>query len=215
MTTNRLIFLLLVIATTIRAAEPQLTSVCDILKDPVQWDGRMIEVRAPVMGVQDYMVMAPECAVTVEVKGTKFPMGFSLVSPNIKSVIIHQVDFPYDQAAWIELGRWDREAGRRKEQVWATVVGLFETKVPLDELVKLVNEKKPRLVDRGFGHMGGAPGQIVVKTLRDFRIERNPSQAAFASAEYFTRLPCDAEQRENYLAKRCDLGRGDRLPMTR
>jgi len=44
---------------------------------------------------------------------------------------------------------------------------MFETKAPLESLV---DERAPFRF-RGFGHMGGSPGQILIKNVKDINIE--------------------------------------------
>jgi hypothetical protein len=53
-----------------------------------------------------------------------------------------------------------------KDRIWMTYIGLFETR-----------DYKPSEVGRdrayGFGHMNSAPGQLVIKTVKDLQVERN------------------------------------------
>jgi len=150
-----------------RAGEVQPIGICEILKDPAPWNGKMIEVTGPIVSVQDYWVMGTGCDGMLEVKSTKFLSGFVLEYPSNKATHYHKVNFDWDQASRAELNTLADEAKRTKRKVIATVVGMFETQVPIDKLIDMTAPYKYR----GFGHMGGAPGQIIVKTIKNMRIE--------------------------------------------
>ncbi len=150
------------------AEETTAVSVCDLLANPVRWEGKIIEVRAPIEAVQDYWVTGEACSARIVVKGTTFFAGFVLRDNTSKSLTRKQVDFRWDSASVEQLNAALLEAETTKSHVRATVVGMFETVVPLD---RLIDEHAP-FKFRGFGHMGGAPGQILVKTVKDIRIEK-------------------------------------------
>ena len=63
----------------------------------------------------------------------------------------------------------------KTELIQATVIGLFETKVPTESLVQ-VTPVHPEGARAGYGHMAGWAAQIVVKTITDMRIEKKPEQ---------------------------------------
>ena len=58
------------------------------------------------------------------------------------------------------------------DRLWLTYVGLFETKEKLEVAVY----PNGRLVPFGFGHLGSAPGRLLIITARDPIIEhrKNP-----------------------------------------
>jgi hypothetical protein len=59
------------------------------------------------------------------------------------------------------------------QRIHATVVGLFETKTPIEDLVYF-SVAHPEGWRIGFGHLGAWPAQILVKTIADMRIEQKP-----------------------------------------
>jgi hypothetical protein len=131
----------------------------------------MIEVTGPIMSVQDYWVMGTGCDGVLQVKGSKFLSGFVLQHPFNKNSYYHRVNFDWDQASRAELEAVADEARRTKGRAYATVVGLFETRVPIDSLI----DATAPYSNRGFGHMNGAPGQIIVKAIKNMRIdEKDP-----------------------------------------
>ncbi len=129
----------------------------------------MIEVTGPIMSPPEgsFWVMGVGCDGVLEVKGTKFPSGFVFEDPFAKRTHYHVVDFSWDRKSKDELDFFVREAARTKHRVVATVVGLFETLDPIDGLI---NNNAP-FKYQGFGHEGGSPGQIIVKTVKNMRIE--------------------------------------------
>jgi len=141
-------------------------AICDVLRDPVKWNEKMVEVSGPILAVQNYWVMGQGCDGVLNIKETTFPSGFVLAPlPDVQ----HQNSKDYE--AWVKLDVLTLEATRTKRQVFATVTGRFETRDPIDSLI---NESAPNKY-QGFGHMGGAPGQIIVKIIRNLRIDDKDS----------------------------------------
>lgn len=167
-----IIAFLFISAAGVRADEAvHQVAVCDVLRDPVRWNGKLIEVTGPIMTVQDYWVMGLGCEGAVKVKGVTFPSGFVLQHPFNKRLYSHAVDFDWDRQSKDELDFLAKEAMRTKQRVFATVVGIFETRDPIDGLI---NTNAP-FKYQGFGHEGGAAGQIIVKTVKKMRIEEKDS----------------------------------------
>src|SRR5437868_4900136 len=93
-------FISLMFAVSVSGAEEaNVVSVCDLLANPVQWDGKIIEVRAPIEAVQGYWVMGQACSARIVVKGTTFFAGFVLRDNTSKSLTRKQVDFRWDSAS--------------------------------------------------------------------------------------------------------------------
>jgi hypothetical protein len=74
-----------------------------------------------------------------------------------------------DEEALNEFLALQRRVDRRTEHIQATVIGVFETRTPIDDLVKHDGHNPYN----GFGHMNAAPAQILVRTMTDMRIEDN------------------------------------------
>ena len=170
------IVFLLVFAAGVKADDDALekVAVCAVLRNPVRWNGKMIEVAGPIISPPEdsFWVMGVGCDGVLEIKGTKFPSGFVFEDPSNNRTHYHIVNFSWDRQSKDELDSFVREARRTKQRVIATVVGLFETLDPIDGLI---NNDAP-VKYQGFGHMGGAPAQIIVRTVKNLRIEaRDPS----------------------------------------
>jgi hypothetical protein len=97
-----------------RAEQAESVSICEILRDPARWNGKMIEVTGPIMSVQDYWIMGTGCDGVLEVKGTKFLSGFVLQHPFNKHSYYHRVNFDGDQASRAKLEAFAGEARRTK-----------------------------------------------------------------------------------------------------
>jgi hypothetical protein len=61
---------------------------------------------------------------------------------------------------------------RKGKRLSAVVTGLFETRIPTDKLVRK-NVRTGENQRIGFGHMGGFPAQIVVRSIANIRIEKS------------------------------------------
>ncbi len=151
--------------------QPKPVSICDLFEDPVKWNGVLIKVSgdlAPGSGEGGPWLSGLKCKAQIVVKGARFPNLIELTDPKDRSRL-HQTDLEWDEQSRDRLAHMIYSIDRQAEHIYATVVGIFETRVPLD---RLVDETAPS-PDRGFGHMGGTPAQILVKTITDFRVERN------------------------------------------
>lgn len=141
--------------------------VCNLLSDPAIWNGKLVEVRGQIIASNDYWIRGTECPDRIRAKGTVFIAGFVFADPQNKKLTAHNVDFHWDLSTLGQLDSALTTAEKTKRHVWATIVGMFETRLPLTDLI---DEKAPYKF-RGFGHMGSAPGQILIKYLKDISIE--------------------------------------------
>ena len=108
------------------------------------------------------------CQSRVVINGEKFPDIIQLTDPQDRLDRLHAVEFESDKSALAQFSGWLSYLAGKNEALYVTVIGMFETRVPLTELVQ---EQLP-FKDNGFGHMGGAPAQILVKTMTDMRATR-------------------------------------------
>lgn len=115
-----------------------------------------------------YIEAGEDCLVKLDVKGVHFPNSIYIVSPSFPPIFFHHpIDFEWDQASWAAYNSAISKMDQKAEIIRATVVGLFESRVPINDLVY---GGEPN----GFGHLNGHPAQIVVKTMIDLRIEKKP-----------------------------------------
>jgi hypothetical protein len=129
----------------------------------------MVEIRGVLEfargGESGPFISAPWCKETITVHGHVFRNALVLTSPQDESRL-HRVEYKVDERAIRNMNDMRARTSGRPEEVHATVIGLFETRSPVTELVR----EKDVYVMNGFGHMNDAPGQILVRTIRDMRV---------------------------------------------
>jgi len=168
----------LVLTSVVGAQSPETVSVCNLFDNLVKWDGQMVEVGAyiqtqppPGRPENGIWVSGRECPSRIVVKGISFPNTINLSDPQNRVTRIHAVTFEWDETSRSALAGLLARIDPTREHILATIVGLFETRTPLDDLV-VVNRAHPEGNRLGFGPQGPHPAQILVKTIRNMRIEK-------------------------------------------
>ncbi len=108
-----------------------------------------------------------DCRYELKTSGVVWPNIIWLAYPrNGSSSVLDHADFQVDWEAVRRVARYVGEHGfdRQKDQLEETLVGLFVTYSDLD---KRVNPGIPSALRLGFGHLGAAPAQLVIQTVRD------------------------------------------------
>lgn len=147
--------------------------ICELFRNPAAWNGRMIRVRAAIRtwegGETEPSLSGSSCTTKIKIKGHEFLNEIHLQIPEDQKLRAHDVNFRWDDSSFGRFVLLLQEVDRKNQHICATVIGMFETRTPLPDLIQ---EKRP-FPDNGFGHLGWAPAQILVKTMRDMRIEPN------------------------------------------
>ena len=105
--------------------------------------------------------------------GVEFENTINLADPTLpRSILDHDVDFAWDNASSNQFSLLLNQLDPSTEEIHATVVGLFVTKVPTEKLIYLLRPNEPHRV--GYGHLGGHPAQIIVKTMYNMRVQKKP-----------------------------------------
>jgi hypothetical protein len=81
---------------------------------------------------------------------------------------VHDVTFRWNRGAFDRLTPAFLSADRERHVVKATFVGLLETRPDLEQLVG------PKDQPLGFGHLGAAPAQMLIKDIIDVAVEDKP-----------------------------------------
>jgi hypothetical protein len=152
----------------IATAQIKAASVCEILSDLERFSGKMVSLRAEVLSSVDTWLAAENCKLRIRVNGVAFDNLIAIVWPDSPIVQISRprVPFPSDEISFDKLNAAMRARDIRRDQVHANVEGLIVTRHPAMALVP--KSGLPRQL--GFGHLNGAPAQIIVKTMSDFVI---------------------------------------------
>jgi hypothetical protein len=148
----------------------QSVDICTLFRDPARWNGVMIRVQGAIVsgaGEGGPWLSGEQCSGQIEVKGEKFPNIIELADPR-NNVGLHAVNFQRDEAARDKFILLLEKIYGKREHLRATVIGLFETRTPLDDLI----HERPHYFN-GFGDQGGAPAQILVKTMIDMAVEHS------------------------------------------
>jgi len=147
-------------------SNPPILSVCEILSNPLQYDGQLIRIHDVIKGTEEGAWFAGEqCPEVFVTEGHAWPSLISLEVPG-NPFQLHPVDFSYDFASQDRLLPKYKQLKRRLSEnciAW-TYTGVFETR-------KDWTTPEARTIDpgrlRGFGHLNAAPGQLLLKSADD------------------------------------------------
>jgi hypothetical protein len=149
---------------------PKGVDVCTLLSDPLRWNGKFVRVLGQLeLGNFEGgpWLSGSKCSTKFKVEDVTFPNVIGLTAPSTKfyqvGFQLHHVDFQWDSTDWDRFNRALHQVDPETERVAVTVVGMFETRDPLSELVR-----KGRTF--GLGPAGDSPVQILVKTIPEIRI---------------------------------------------
>lgn len=157
--------------------EPIRVEACDLFRDPSAFNGKMVAASGviqilPGSGETGPWLSTTACPVRISVKGFEYADTISITPPWYPPIFFdHKVDFTWDRTNYAELNALMKKMDARTEQIRATVVGLFETRVPTDLLV-IATASHPEGQRNGYGHQNQDPAQIIVKTVTGMHIEK-------------------------------------------
>lgn len=146
------------------AAEPERVDLCSLVADPVKWDGRMIAVRGPIYAprLDGFLELSTaQCPTKISAKGHEFDPFILLADGRIYPSRF-KVDFVFPHDDSVLRSYLHSVSGERAGRLYGTVEGLFETRVPLDDLIK----ETARNPYNGFGD-GTGPAQLLVKSITE------------------------------------------------
>jgi hypothetical protein len=166
-----------------RGQPPARVNVCDLFRDLSAFNGRMISVTAAIRALPGSREVAPwldagDCPAKIRVKGFDYMNTIYLTSSRLPPPFVdHKVDFDWDTASAVALAGLLSRMDATTEEIHATVIGLFETRVPTDSLI-VVTPAHPEGRRVGYGHLGNNPAQIIVETVEDMYIQKKRDVAA-------------------------------------
>ncbi len=142
---------------------PPSVSVCDVIKDPTAYRGRMVAVT----GVYWYG-LRQACAEPLVTAGHTWPSALEFVDSSEAGQTGEPVSFQTDLRSWDDLNKTvirEAKAGRRGA-IWVKITG------------KLLAPEKyiedGRLVTLGYGHLGVFPAELVVESVSDIEVRPVP-----------------------------------------
>jgi hypothetical protein len=152
------------------AQKIEVHSICTILGDMQRFNKKVIAVRGVVTGSSEGSWLTDDsCSLRLVTEGYVWRNSISIESPGAIP-IRDEIDFQLDQAALDRIAKQVKKMryNRAADRLWLTYVGLFET----SEKLQVATYPDGRRVPMGFGHLGGAPGQLLIKIEMDPFIER-------------------------------------------
>jgi hypothetical protein len=140
---------------------PRTLTVCDILSDALSYDGELVRIRGEIVGTDEgTWYKGEDCPGVLVTEGYVWPSLIAIEAPG-NPLQIHSVNFEYDFSGMKRLTPGYKKLRRRMPDrciAW-TYTGVFETR---KEWSKMMNGNP-----RGFGHLNGAPGELIVKSADD------------------------------------------------
>lgn len=142
--------------------------ICDVLRNPVSFNGKVVAIRGFFSDTDEGNWLMGECPVPLSTAGYVWKSHIFLIPPG-SNFVLHATEYSEDTAA---LKAFADKLKRRKDpirdKVLVTVVGKIETRENLE--MEVYRDRDGRVRPAGFGHMNGAPAQLVLKTVRDVSI---------------------------------------------
>jgi hypothetical protein len=149
------------------SAPARALTVCEVLAEPLKYDGQMLTIRGSLDGSGDgAWLTSTRCPDVMVTDGHVWPVLISLQYPDHKNRL-HPVTFKFDAASERRIGAKYRELARSADGkclVW-TYTGVFETR--RDWSTARAPHPGGPSPFVGFGHLGVAPAQLLLKSADD------------------------------------------------
>jgi len=153
------------------ASIPEKVTVCQVLADPLKYNGRLILLGGESFGTDEgSWLTASGCPTQFVTGGHVWPNSIFLqANPNDRNNL-HKVDFAYDfgseAPAYAKAKSLEEKYPGRKLR-W-TFEGLLETRTDWESFHARYPNGTSRYI--GFGHLGEAPAQLILKALHDVSV---------------------------------------------
>jgi hypothetical protein len=137
---------------------PPTHSVCDLLENPLNFNGKLVAVKGLIQGGDGFWIYDDQCPPRIRVQGRTYENIIAIANPTMP-LRLHDAEFDTDDDSVALIGRAFGQDKTMRPQVSATLVGLFETRPGL-------NLTAPNGSSLGFGHLGRAPAELLLKECR-------------------------------------------------
>lgn len=158
---------------------PTAVSVCEVLSKPLAFDGRIVTISGVEEGTDEGLWLAGDCPTHWVTEGQAWPSVIALTMPNVPAPLrIHSVDFKFDieSERRLKLKLESLLAAAPKKCIAFTYTGLFETREDWSRARLTYPDGTSKLA--GFGHLGEAPGQLLLKSADDVSLMPNCADRA-------------------------------------
>src|ERR1700722_7071133 len=147
---------------------PPLT-VCDVLSKSLDYDGKLITIRGTMAGADEgAWLTGKDCPGALVTFTYTWPSVIWLEIPNSDRTYLHPVDFQYVFESELRQDNAYRGLGPRVDPdcfAW-TYTGLFETRKDWSKAYVTYPNGTSKFL--GFGHLGEAPAQLILKSVDGF-----------------------------------------------
>ena len=157
------------------APGPPVVTVCDLMRTPLEYDGRLIQVRGRLSGTDEgEWLFGDGCPGALVTDGHVWPTAIWLTAPDHRGVL-HAPDFKLDEDSGRRFNRSYKRLRRRlpEQCIVSTLTGLFETRRDWSQFKRAYPSGTWAFT--GFGHLGEAPGQLVIKSEDEVAVVPNCS----------------------------------------
>lgn len=137
---------------------PPTHSVCELLESPLSFNGTVVAVKGFIEG-NGFWTYDDQCPTHIEVQGHRFE-NIIAVSDAATPIRLHDVEFDTDDDSVALIGKAFGQGTTMRPYVSATLVGLFETRPGLNLIA-------PNGSSWGFGQLGRAPAELLLKECRE------------------------------------------------
>jgi|SRR5215472_4689707 len=149
------------------ASTPTL-KVCEVLSRASEFDGKILRIRDQIFSTDEGTWFVGEgCPGIFVTDGKVWPSSIAWTSPGQTEFILHPVNFSFDNASLARLAKkWKRLRKQISDGCIAvTYTGMFE--VWSKEKARKTHPNGIIEEIPGFGHLNGAPAQLVLKSADD------------------------------------------------
>jgi hypothetical protein len=150
-----------------------IVTVCDVLRAPLEYDGRLVKISGRLSGTDEgEWLVGERCPKALVTHGYVWPTGLWLTAPGYRGVL-HLLDFKLGEDSARKFNRsYKRLWKRTPEQCMvSTLTGLFETRRDWSQFKRVYPNGTWAFT--GFGHLGEAPGQLVIKSEDGVTVDPN------------------------------------------
>jgi len=146
-------------------------TVCELLKEPLKWDGQIVTVRDHGRGSEEgAALIGVECPGIFVTDGHVWSSAIFLSTPSLPGHL-HSPDFTYD----VESGRRMLAKGTELMKkaplrcLLSTYTGLFETRRDWASAKVAYPNGTSGVI--GFGHLGAYPAQLLLRSADDIGVD--------------------------------------------
>ena len=147
-------------------------TVCELLKEPLKWDGQVVTVRDHGQGTDEgAWLVGKECPGIFVTNGhVVWPSMIALWTSSLPGHL-HSPDFAYDVESERRVSDKAEKLAKRVPLscVVSTYTGLFETR--RDWAAATATHPNGTSKVRGFGHLDAAPAELLVRSADDIEVD--------------------------------------------